>query len=1133
MRSRIWLLALVVFLCALLAGAGEIKLARHPSYQAGKIAFSYLGDIWVVNEDGSSPLRITDNRARDVYPRFSPDGHWIAFSSKRYGNYDVFVVQATGGAPRRLTFNSADDTVVGWSRDGQKVLFQSSRGRMFPGIPSLYEVSVEGGLEQPLPTDWGYWGSYSPDGKQCVFNRHPMVWWRKHYRGSYAADLWIMDVAAKKFRKLVDDAQYNQFWPMWGNKGEIFFVADRLPNEKAVKPGSGEVLKSVNNIWKIAEKGGAPVQVTKHTSGNLYWPSMSADGRVIVYEENSGLWKLDTATGQTREVKIRIDSDAKENSIETLTINSEADSFDPSPSTRRAVISTRGGLFTIATERGDTTRLLESSGARERSPRWSPDGKTIAFVSDRSGREEVWICDPLGQNLKKVSDSDTEKSGGGGRGGESGGVVWAPDSKSLVYAASDRKLYRYLLADGKTETVASNEVSAPRSAAFSPDSKWISYTKMDRNMRPQVFIVPVGGGQERRIADDTVAGESSAAWTRDGKYLLFVSGGGQFGGAAATSSSRSNPELRLLPLQRQEKDPFARDIDDEEAALAAEAADRSRTATGFGARPPADAKPPEVKIDWDGLTRRARTLISLGGMIGDLTPAPDSRTVAFVASSEGEGGRTSQAVYTIGIDGQRMTRVAQAGPRGEEEETPTRGFGFGGLGSLAFSRDGRALFYREGRSIYSIEVGGAGGAERGAPSAAPSAFRGRSAAAATAAAATTAGGAPRRVSFTAVIEVDHDAERKQVFNEAWRVMKFRFYDPKMHGVDWDKMKAAYEPLLQYAADQEEMHNIISEMIGELNASHTGISAGFGARDESAARTRYPGFELQADPSGYYKISYIYKKGPADYEYLKIHAGDFILAVDDKELKVPDNYWKLFTSGTGRKLKFLVNSKPAKEGAWEVRIEPASSTAFATLQYQKWVDDRRAMVDKLSKGEIGYLHIRQMNAESLGQFERELGDNRLKKALIIDQRFNPGGGIDQELLQILQQRQYQYTRSRDSIDVTRPFQAFFGPMVVMQNERSTSDAEVFPQGFKDLKLGKVVGVPTYGAVIGTGAYTLMDGSSIRTPGTGLWTVRGENLENFGVQPDVYVDNTPGDFLAGRDAQLEKAVQVLQDELKKRK
>jgi tricorn protease len=1131
MRLRCCLLVLVLLVSALFLSAGEIKLARHPSYNAGKIAFSYLGDIWVVNEDGSNPQRLTDNRARDVYPRFSPDGHWIAFSSKRYGNYDAFVMPAAGGTPRRLTFNSADDLVVGWSPNSQDIVFQSTRGRgAFPSVLNLYQVSVEGGPERALPTDWGYWGSFSPDGKRLAFNRHPAVWWRKHYRGSYAADIWVIDVTGQNSRKLLDDGNYNRFWPMWG-RGEIFFVADRLPNEKAVKPGSPEVLKSVNNIWKVPERGGQPVQVTKHASGGLFWPSISADGKVIVYEQNSGLWKLDTATGQTREIKIRIDSDEKENSVETVAISSEADSSDLSPSTRRAVIAARGELLTIATERGDTSRVLESPGTRERSPRWSPDGKYIAFVSDRSGREEVWLCDPLGQNLKKISDSDTEKTGGRGEGAD---LVWAPDSKSLLYSASDKKLYRYTLADGKTAVAASSEVSTPRSAAFAPDGKFISYTKADRNMRPHVYIVPVGGGEERRIAEDSLAGDSGAAWTRDGKYLVFVSGGSQFRGIATAGGTTASSQLQLLPLQRQDKDPFARDIDDEEAAAAAEAADRARGPAAFGARPSAEGKPPEVKIDWDGITRRARTLVPLSGMIMDPTPAPDSRSLAFVAISEGEG-RASAAIYTIGIDGQRMTRLAQAMPRSEEEDAPpTRGmFGGGGMSNLEYSRDGRTLFYREGRSIYAVEVGGAtAGSERAAPTSALSSFRGRSSASATAAAAAPTS-TPRRVTFTAVIEVDRPAERKQIFNEAWRVMKFRFYDAKMHGIDWDKARTAYEPLIEYTADQEEMHNVILEMIGEMNASHTGISAGFGARDESAARTRYPGFELEADPSGYYNVSYIYKKGPADHDYLKIHAGDFILAVDDKDLKTADNYWKNFTSGTGRKFKFLVNSKPSKEGAWEVRIEPVSAAANGTLQYQKWVDDRRAMVEKLSNGEIGYLHIRAMDAASLRQFERELIDNRLKKALIIDQRFNGGGGIDQELLQILQQRYYQKIRNRDSIDIPRPMEAFFGPMVVMQNERSASDAEMFPQGFKDLGLGKTVGMPTYGAVIGTGAYTLMDGSSLRTPGSGVWTARGENMENFGVQPDVLVDNTPADYQAGRDAQLEKAVQVLQEELKKRK
>jgi tricorn protease len=297
------------------------------------------------------------------------------------------------------------------------------------------------------------------------------------------------------------------------------------------------------------------------------------------------------------------------------------------------------------------------------------------------------------------------------------------------------------------------------------------------------------------------------------------------------------------------------------------------------------------------------------------------------------------------------------------------------------------------------------------------------------------------------------------------------------------------------------------------------------------QTRYPGFELQTDPSGFYRVTHIYKNGPADKDYVKINVGDYILAVDGQDLKAGDNYWKAYTTAPGTKLEFTVNAKPVKQGAWKTRLTAVSGAQYGNLQYEKWVADRRAMADKLSNGAIGYLHIRQMNEGSLRKFERDLAELHNKKALIIDQRFNPGGGIDQELLQILQQRQYQYTRVRDSVQVTRPLRGFFGPMVVMENERSTSDAEVFPDGFRTLKLGKIVGVTTYGAVIGTGSYQLMDGSSIRTPSSGLWNINGTNLENYGVPPDIYVDNTPEDFLKGRDAQLEKAVAVLQEELKK--
>ena len=1131
MIRRACLTAVLALVLSSVAAAAPIKLARHPDYHAGKIVFSYLGDIWVANEDGSNVLRISDNTAREVYPRFSPDGRWIAFSSNRYGNYDVFIVPATGGTPRRLTYYTGSDEVVGWTRDSQNVIFRSSHGDgAFPGVATLYQVSIQGGTEQPLPVDWGFWGAYSPDGKQFVFNRHPAVWSRKHYRGSYSADLWVADLAQKTYTKLLPDEKYNRYWPMWGSNNEIYFVADPLPSEKNVKPGSAEVRQSVNNIYKIPLKGGQPVQVTKHADGSLFWPSMSSDGKVIVYEDNFGIWKLDVASGKTTEIKLDIASDEKENEMDVETINSEVDSFDLAPSARRAVISTRGQILTIATDRGDITRVApDNMASRSQSPKWSFDDKYLVFISDRSGRDEIWICDTEGKNLKKITDLDNEK----------GMLLWTPDSKLLLYTAADKKLYSYSVADGKTSVVTSSDVGRIGSVAVSPDSKWVTFSKQDRTMRSHVYIAPITGGEERHIADDSVTySENSAVWTGDGRYIVYTSSQGVSGGVASAGGRGGNTmQLWALSLREQDRDPVNRDIDNEAQALAADAAARQ---TGGGARGAGGGQqqPVEVRIDWDGLARRARRVTVPGDIIGGLTPTPEGRSVALTLSSSTAGGgapaagaQTTSGMYILNIDTGQLTRVPQpapettaAGGRG------TRGGGFGGGGGMVFTRDGRTLYFRSGSGLYAAPVGG-GGAAPAAAAAATTGGRGggRGGGAAAAPAETTGGATARHVTFTANIEVDHKTLRRQVFNEGWRIMKNRFYDTKMHGADWNGAKATYEALLDYLVDEEELHTVMMMMIGELNASHTGVSGGPADAGRSPAQTRYPGFDLVADSSGYFRVGHIYKTGPADHDYMKIKEGNYIISIDDHELKTTDNYWKYFTLAAGSKFHFMINDKPAKEGAWELTIEPINSGAFGNLQYAKWVDDRRAMVDKLSNGEIGYLHIRAMDAASLRQFELDLAANRNKKALIIDQRFNGGGGIDQELLGILAGRRYQFTVGRDSdMQIWRP-QNFYAPMVVMQNERSASDAEMFPAGFKDLGLGKTVGVPTMAAVIATGSYSLLDGSSIRTPGSGVWTVSGQNMENYGVPPDVYIDNTPNDFVKGRDMQIEKAVEVLKADI----
>jgi tricorn protease len=1088
----------------LLAGslsARPIHLPRHPDYHDGKIVFSYRGDLWVVKEDGSDPRRLTVHPAHDSHPRFSPDGKWIAFSSSRAGNDDVYVMPAGGGEARQLTFHSAADTVVGWSRDSRRIVFSSARGLLYPGIPNLYEVAVSGGLEQPLPTDWGTWGSYSPDGSRFAFNRHPAVWWRKHYRGSYAADLWVADLQAKTYKQILDadlpdNMKPNNAWPLYGN-GEIYFVSDR---EVRAKAGAAEVRKSVNNLWKIPAEGGAPVQVTHHTSGSLFAPSISADGRTIVYEEGFSLWKLDTATGTTSEVRIDIEPDDAGSPL-VVVDKGEVDEYDLSPTTRRAVVSYRGELFTIATEKGDVSRLTRT-GWRESRPVWSPDGKRIAFVSDEHGQDDVMVADTDGLNLRRLSDSDTEKLS----------VVWSPDSRSIVYTTLDRKLALADVATGKTRILATSAVGPLQSPELSPDGKWLSYTETDPDLRPHVHIIGIADGTDRKLPDEDLWSTTGARWTADGKKLIFLAGYVQ-GGSAAIRDNRA--QLYSVTLTREEQDPLSKDVDDETAGLAAEHTRHERERTSSDRAKGIERKTPEVRIEWEGLEHRFRQVTHLSDNVVTAVPSPDSQLYALVTSGEVDG-RPAFVLYTVQENGDELRRIAQSEQEDSEDAPP--GAPGPGISALRFAKDGKSIYYREGNALWTAPVGSSSGGDSASGGTGSSSSRsGRTET------------VRHRLEFTLRFEVDEARERRQIFAEAWRVMRDRFYDQAMHGADWQAARALYEPLLADVADREELHAVISQMIGELNASHTGISGG-GEPDPAAVRTRFPGFELAPDPAGFYRIATVYRKGPATRDYAKVKAGDYLLAVDGVPLKSGENYWRLYSSAAGRKLLLTLNSKPTAEGAWTTRIETVGPSGYATLQYEKWVDDRRAQVDKMSNGEIGYLHIRQMNPAGLRKFMADFSDTHFKKALIIDQRFNPGGGIDQELLMVLGQRQYQYTRGRDSLTVTRPQRGFFGPMVVLQNERSTSDAEVFPAGFRQLKLGKTVGVTTYGAVIGTGSFRLMDGSQIRTPGTGLWDVGGQNLENYGVPPDVEVDNRPEDFFAGRDRQLEKAVEVLRAELK---
>jgi tricorn protease len=530
-------------------------------------------------------------------------------------------------------------------------------------------------------------------------------------------------------------------------------------------------------------------------------------------------------------------------------------------------------------------------------------------------------------------------------------------------------------------------------------------------------------------------------------------------------------------------------------------------------------------MDWAGMKHRTRQITRMPFPISNYTIAPDSRTIVFV-TSEPAGLASVPVVYSIQDDGRRLTRITSGQPPTDDAEGgPGGGGGFGGgVSQLNVSRDGRTLFFREREGVYSVPMGAPQGAAAGA-----------GAGAGGTGASTVAGagaGGRRRINFNVRVKVDRPAEWAEMFDDGWRTMKYRFYDPQMHGMDWDAARAKYRPLVDFVGDRQEVLNLVNEMIGELNASHTGAAPPPRGAAGGGVSTGNLGLEFEPDATaGRYRVTYIYEEGPADKDWVRVKVGDYLLAINGKPVKSGDDYWELLNNRLNRKVDVTFNSKPAEDGAWHTRIEAISPNAYSQLRYERWVKERRKKVDELSGGRVGYLHIQAMNEPSLRRFEKEIREFRNKEALVIDQRWNGGGNIEQELLAILVQREYEIWQPRGTEATGRPFAGFFGPKIVLQNWRSASNAEMFPAGFRALGLGKVVGTPTMGAVIGTGSYSLIDGSTVRTPGVGVYLADAKrtNMENYGVQPDLLVDNKPEDSLAGRDRQLEAAVEELMKQL----
>ena len=1055
--------------------AEPIKFARFPHVaNDGTIAFTYQDDIWVANADGSNPRRLTAHVARDIAPRFSPDGRWIAFTSNRMGNNDVFVMPVSGGEPRQLTYLSIDDQALYWTPDGKEVVFTSQRGPRPWGSP-MYRVALDGSIPTPMGMDIGRAGMIKQDMTAVAFNRVLPTYWRKGYKGNNSGDIAVQDLKTGEIREITDTdlqqfrAHVNDVHPMWGADGQIYFASER---------------DGTFNIWRVSPNGGAPTQVTRHKDDGVQFPAMSPDGKKIIYENEFDLWTVDVPSGQPKKLTIAMAFDPKENNVDVLTTQNRADGFAVSPSGDYLAVDFHGEIVVVPTESGVGERIqVTNSPWRERSQEYSPDGRKIAYISDESGEEEIWVFDLATSQRRKVTTHESVKAG----------ITWAPNSQKLLFTANNR-LYETDIAGGAMRELAHNAAGGFAGPQYSADGNWILYVKRDDDQNADVFLYDIAAKKEYNVTNNPF-NETAAELTPDGKSVVFT-------------SNRNNGVSQLFvvsltKLTEDPNDPLVRERQ-RRAGSAGRAARSDSTGGGGG---PAPAAQP-IRVDLDGIERRAIQITRGNNAVGNgFFLSRDGRTVYYTIGGGGFGGGGGQGgaapandaagLYSVAVDGREAGR--RLAPGNFPQMTPTA--------------DRRMIFF--------TRAGGGGGDDDGpGGQAAP----GNEIQKLTLASAQRAD----RVSFTFPVRIDRRAEWNQLFEEAYRVMKYRFYDEKMHGRDWAAIKARYKPLLRYVGTNEDVYDLANEMIGELNASHTGVSGPPTRPMPRAYVTRYLGFEIEP-ADGKYKVSHIYKEGPADKEWLDIRVGDYVHAIDGQEIKAGDNYWKILSTTMNEYIPVRVSRTASGENAKTLRI--ASVTSLTDVKYEEWVAERRAIVEKETGGQIAYVHIRSMNQPSLARFRNEIDQYSNKSGIIVDIRFNGGGNIDQELIDILERKPYQFWNNRNGSRVwgRRPRQAIPGPKVMLINNRSGSDSEVTPMGFRQLGLGRIVGNPTAAAVIATGSYALINGGAIRTPGSLVVTYDptqpnnyGINLENYGVPPDVWAENTPMDEVKKFDRELKAAI-----------
>ena len=1047
-------LTMVLLTTMSLSAQINARLFHQPDVSETQIVFAYGGDIWIVPKAGGMATKLSSPKGEESFPRFSPDGSQIAFSGNYDGNTDIYVLPSTGGVPVRVTHHGMSDRMLDWYPDGKSLLYASSMESGKQRFSQFYQVSAAGGLPEKLPVSMGEFGSLSPDGSKIAFTDRSRVFrnW-KRYTGGWAPDIWLFDLKTLSSENITNNIASDEL-PMWvGDK--IYFLSDQ---------GSAQRY----NIWVYDTRTKASKQVTHFTDFDVHFPSDGPSD--IVFEAGGKIQLLDLATEQVREIAIDIVSDQMTLKTHKESVEKYLQNATIAPDGNRVLVEARGDVFSLPAEEGFTQDLTRTPGFAERNPAWSPDGKYIAYWSDKSGEYELTLRDLTSGNIEE----QVTHLGPGFR----YDLYWSADSKKIAFVDQTMHINVFDLTT-KTNNAIDQDPSLFEGGlrgwrcSWSSDGRWMAYSKTMDNGNGAVMIYDT---KDKKLTQATSGfySDLNPTFDREGKYLYLITNRSfnpVYSDFDNTWIYPNATELAVVTLRPEVKSPLAAANDT--VAVTKDKKDEKETD-----KADKEAKDETVTIEFEGFERRIIILPPEAGNMGNLAAA-DGKIIYMRYPNSGSDGEDSELMFFDLKEKESKTIMKN-------------------VNGYELSADGKKLLVRQGRNLGVVGVGSDQKMDKQL--------------------------ALNKMEMT----IDPKAEWQQIFNDTWRFERDFFYDKNMHGVDWAAMRKQYGDMIQYAVTRNDVNFLLGELIAELNASHTYNGGGDQETPEHKA-VGYLGVDWAKD-HGQFKIKTIIRgadwdsevRSPLDEPGVNVKEGEYILAVNGMALADYTDPWAAFEGLSNETVELTVSSTPDWENVRSVVVKTMSDET--RLRNLAWIESNRKRVDEESGGKLGYIYVPSTGIDGQNELVRQFYGQWNKQGLVVDERFNNGGQIPDRFIELLNRKPLAYWNVRDGKDWQWPPVGNFGSMVMLINGWSGSGGDAFPDYFRKAGLGPLIGGRTWGGLIGiSGAPTLIDGGGVTVPTFRMYNPDGTWFkEGHGVDPDIQVLEDPTQLAKGVDTQLERAI-----------